>query len=488
MKTNKKIIAMNICIVLILLFSAIYVAATGNHYTLHTRAMTDAVNINPKVEVNFTSEGILEMEDYRIENEELLIDFKAVGQGKTGMTLHWQFFDDSSMMEHYMKYTFSVNFLNVIFENTNGNFNFNGYDIVIIAILTSLLITEIIMIFLFNNYRKQGNFCYQMIACGGIGIYIMIILLYITYKMLNNVVNSFTNFLVLVTETGIMLLLALVPIMLLISLLLAISNIWLMRNEGYRPVNALGIIFAVLWAVGVIFTIGAYNLARLLNLETYNITIIKDIITYIVVYIECMFLSTIVCSYLSTRYKPHYDRDYIIILGCGIRKDGTLTPLLKGRADSAIAFEKAQYEKNGKHAVFVPSGGQGSDEIISEGEAIERYLLSQGIPAERICREDKSTNTFENMQFSRKVIEKHGGSIENKNIAFATTNYHIFRGYILSKKNGFDAKGISAKTKFYFYPNAFLREFIGLLVDQKWKHIIFMFIVILFFVGLKFWI
>ena len=49
----------------------------------------------------------------------------------------------------------------------------------------------------------------------------------------------------------------------------------------------------------------------------------------------------------------------------------------------------------------------------------------------------------------------------------ATTNYHVFRSYVLSKKHGLRSQGISAKTKWYFYPNAFLREFVGLLNDKK---------------------
>ncbi len=115
----------------------------------------------------------------------------------------------------------------MIFEVTSGNFNFNGYNVAVIAILALLTITEIIMLLKFHNFRKNGNFCYPMIVCGGIGIYVMIILMYIIYKMLNNVMNSFANFLYFVTETGTMLLIALLPIMLLISILLAISNIWL---------------------------------------------------------------------------------------------------------------------------------------------------------------------------------------------------------------------------------------------------------------------
>ena len=197
------------------------------------------------------------------------------------------------------------------------------------------------------------------------------------------------------------------------------------------------------------------------------------ILIYVIAYFECMFLSTVACTYLATKYTPAFDRDYIIILGCGIRKDGGLTPLLKGRVDSAVAFEKKQFEKTGKHAIFVPSGGQGDDEVISESEAMKNYLLNIGIPQEQIVCEDKSVNTMQNMQFSKKAIEKHGGDIEHKKIAFATTNYHVFRGYILARKNGFEAKGISSKTKPYFYFNAFLREFIGVLWEKKVQHILF---------------
>ena len=141
------------------------------------------------------------------------------------------------------------------------------------------------------------------------------------------------------------------------------------------------------------------------------------------------------------------------------------------RADSALAFEQAQFKSTGRHACFVPSGGQGSDEIISESEAMKRYLMENGVPEERIWCEDKSVNTYQNMLFSKRVMDRHGGCRP----AFATTNYHVFRGYVLAQKVGMqDAQGISAKTKWYFYPNAFLRELVGLIVDKKWKHIIFL--------------
>ena len=99
---------------------------------------------------------------------------------------------------------------------------------------------------------------------------------------------------------------------------------------------------------------------------------------------------------------------------------------------------------------------------------MKRYLMEQGYPAEQIVMEDKSVNTNQNIQFSRDRIKEDAKTLDGIKAGFATTNYHIFRGYVLSKKHGLNAQGISAKTKWYFYPNAFLREFAGLLFDKKW--------------------
>ena len=201
-------------------------------------------------------------------------------------------------------------------------------------------------------------------------------------------------------------------------------------------------------------------------------------------YLECMLVSTIVCALFSTKYKIKQPADYIIILGCAIRDDGTPTPILRSRIDRAVEFDKEQSERSGKQAKFVPSGGQGSDEVISEAECMKRYLMEQGIPEERIIKEDKSVNTYQNMEFSKNVIEADAGDLCKANIAFSTTNYHVFRGYILAKKIGMKVKGLSAKTKLYFFPNAFLREFIGLLWEKKLTHLIFVILGTVFFASI----
>lgn len=77
--------------------------------------------------------------------------------------------------------------------------------------------------------------------------------------------------------------------------------------------------------------------------------------------------------------------------------------------------------------------------------------------------ETKSTTTLENMLYSSKIANERK---KDAKIVFSTTNYHIFRSGMFSKKAGLKADGIGAKTKWYFWPNALIREFIGILASE----------------------
>ena len=463
MSDRKKFVFLTIFILAALLFAFVYISINGSHLTLHTHVFLGKDEL-PKYEYTFDNENVVKLTDARMEKGELVFEFDSLNQGETTFNFTYDY-NGTDYMQSETQMT--VGIFNILIYNSLGEVSFNGYMVLVYAIVVSFFAIMVVMLWIFAEHNKKGDFSHTMIACGGIGIYTAFLFLYITYKIINNSVVSIPRLASLIKETGGVLLIGLTPIMLFMSVMLAVSNIWLIRHEGRRPVNTLGIIFAVLWGVGMTFTLGGI----IFLWKIPNSIFIWLLMIYIVAYFECMFISTVACTILATRFTPSLDRDYIIILGCAIRKDGSLTPLLKGRVDSAVAFEKKQFEKTGKHAIFVPSGGQGDDEVISEGEAMEKYLLGIGVPKERILREDKSVNTMQNMQFSGNIIKKHSGNIDNAKIAFATTNYHVFRGYILAKKCGFKAQGISAKTKPYFYLNAFLREFIGLLADKKWSHI-----------------
>ena len=251
------------------------------------------------------------------------------------------------------------------------------------------------------------------------------------------------------------------PFLAAFSAALVVSNLSLIRHEGRRFVNILGILLAaaILGGEAVIFVFGRSG-------DSLRGELIMNIYAAVFLYFECMLIGSIAAHLIVLSYVPAQDLDFIIVLGCGIGKDGTPLPLLRGRLDRALDFWREQKAQTGKEAFFVVSGGKGADEIVSEAESMRRYLMAQGVPEDRIIPEDQSTDTFENMRCSKAKI----CSIDpDAKIAFSTTNYHVFRSGLLARRNKMKAVGMGAKTKWYFWPNAAVREFIGVLTEHRGK-------------------
>lgn len=260
-----------------------------------------------------------------------------------------------------------------------------------------------------------------------------------------------------------------------LCVLLGVSNIALIRHEGLCLNNALSLLLAVFYIGG---TFAVYAVSDLLSekvfggsahpLATVLNTVISLFLLLMLCYFECVLVGSAVMGWLAAREKPDHDKDYIIILGCSIDKRGGLLPLLKGRVNRAIRFAWEQEIATGRPVRYVPSGGQGSNEVMSEGSAMELYLLSHGAEDYEVFPEKKSVNTWENMCFSKKIID---GLKPGAKIAFATTNYHMLRSGILARRAGIDAQGVAGDTKWYFWPNGFIREFFGILTLNVKAHI-----------------
>ena len=268
-------------------------------------------------------------------------------------------------------------------------------------------------------------------------------------------------------------------VILVISILVGISNVALIRHEGFRPTNALSLLVAVLYFGG---TFAVYAVSDFLS-DTVFVergyffdpafvvldTVIPLFFVLVICYFECVLAGSAFMGWLAARAVPAYDKDYIIILGCSIDKRGGLLPLLKGRVNRAVRFAWSQEIATGKPLKYVPSGGQGANEIMSEGSAMELYLKTRGAEDYEVFPERQSRDTRENMVFSKKIIDSLKPDAK---IAFATTNYHILRSGIIAQSEGIDAEGIAGDTKWYFWPNGFVREFFGILAMKKKVHFI----------------
>ena len=319
---------------------------------------------------------------------------------------------------------------------------------------------------------KEKKLSYSIIMNLGLFIFIVINILRMINLLIenwhimniidiyNNTIESFSFFAMLT-----------LPCIVILSIYGIITNIVLIKKEGFAPRHLLGIIIAVLALIGLLGsqTIYLYTYKLLVGKDQMVIKKLIDIVVNVTLtYFYTLIIASLYCNLRAAKHVPKYDKDFVIILGCRVRKDGSLTPLLKGRVDKAIEFANNQYKNTKKKIIYVPSGGKGTDECIAEAKAIEKYLIEKGIEKDRIIVEDKSTSTEENMKFSKDKIFKVK---KDPNITIATTNYHVFRSLVIANNHGLKCEGIGSKTIWYYYTNALIREFVVNMFQERKKHI-----------------
>ncbi|MBS9338149.1 YdcF family protein [Fructobacillus sp. M2-14] len=194
---------------------------------------------------------------------------------------------------------------------------------------------------------------------------------------------------------------------------------------------------------------------------------------------------TFLTSYVLTKVvHPKYDKDYAIVLGSGLIDGKIVSPLLGSRIQAAIDFQKKQMEKSGKALKIIMSGGQGGDEKLPEGVAMKQYALDKGVSEDDILVDDQSKNTYQNMLYSKQVIEEAG--LNPQAGIFTTNDYHVFRAAGFARAVGLNIDGVGSKTSKYFLPNALIREYIAILLRHKRFHAVVVALILLLNVGVFF--
>ena len=151
-----------------------------------------------------------------------------------------------------------------------------------------------------------------------------------------------------------------------------------------------------------------------------------------------------------------FKEDAVIVLGAGVRGDKVSLPL-KLRLDRAI-----EYHHKNPEAVIVVTGGKGMQETVTEAYAMEKYLIQNGVDENKIIKEEKATSTFENMKFSKEILDNRFNN--DYSIAVITNNFHIFRGTTIAKKAGFeDVSHMHAGLQWYNLMPCFIRESLAII-------------------------
>ena len=150
------------------------------------------------------------------------------------------------------------------------------------------------------------------------------------------------------------------------------------------------------------------------------------------------------------------ESDVIIVLGAGLRSDGSPGPALIRRS-----LQGARLWQQGLAPLLLCSGGKADTYPRSEAAACREALLGQGVPSGAILLEEQSRSTEENALYSRRILQD-----ENlESVILVSDSYHMLRAGWLFGRVGIatSASPVPASRirDSRSYPFSLLREFLA---------------------------
>ena len=128
---------------------------------------------------------------------------------------------------------------------------------------------------------------------------------------------------------------------------------------------------------------------------------------------------------LGSEDTIHGQPEIMVILGCQVKESGP-SQSLQDRLDEAL-----DYLVDYPDLTIIVSGGQGADEPTTEAFAMAEYLIEQDIPSEHILLEDNSHSTYENLIYSKALMEEH--ELEG-DILVVSNGFHLSRIQMLCQR------------------------------------------------------
>jgi vancomycin permeability regulator SanA len=123
--------------------------------------------------------------------------------------------------------------------------------------------------------------------------------------------------------------------------------------------------------------------------------------------------------------------DAILVLGAGVRSDGTPSNMLEDRLLTAFSL----WEQNAAPAIIV-SGDHGRVEY-DEVNVMKEYLIEKGIPSDRIFMDHAGFSTYDSMVRAKKIFGA-------QRLLVVTQRYHSYRALTIGKLWGISCRAVSA--------------------------------------------
>ena len=153
------------------------------------------------------------------------------------------------------------------------------------------------------------------------------------------------------------------------------------------------------------------------------------------------------------------DVDCIIVLGCQVKDDGSLSHMLRDRLMRGLEL----YEV-GAAPKLLMSGDHGREDYDEVG-AMKDYAIENGVPSEDVFMDHAGFSTYETVYRAKEIFEAD-------KVIIVTQEYHLYRALYIAEQLGVEAYGVSAVLN--TYAGQSMRDFREVLARCKdWAMCIF---------------
>lgn len=126
--------------------------------------------------------------------------------------------------------------------------------------------------------------------------------------------------------------------------------------------------------------------------------------------------------------KAPIKRDYVLVFGAAVRRNGRPSAALRRRILSAATWAKSH-----PTSIIIPTGAAGENGP-AEAKVMKEALIDSGVPASRIVMELRGQDTLQSVRFCHELMERRG---DCNRVVCCTSRYHQPRCALLLKMLGY---------------------------------------------------
>jgi SanA protein len=139
---------------------------------------------------------------------------------------------------------------------------------------------------------------------------------------------------------------------------------------------------------------------------------------------------------ISSDEAVNLNADCIIVLGAGVRADGTPSPMLKDRLLEGIAL----YELGVSDRLLM--SGDNTKKGYDEVNTMKQYAIDHGVHSEHIFMDHAGISTYDSIYRAMEIFQAD-------KIIIVTQEYHLYRALYISESLGIEAYGVPADPVIY---------------------------------------